>query len=116
MPKTKPAKPYPEFPLFAHATGQWAKTILGKHHYFGKWDDWQGALDSYLEKRDYLYAGQAPPIEYTTLADILNSFVEAKQERLDLGRIRQRTYDEYAEITDTIAATLSKHRPIDGIG
>ena len=46
--KRKPAKPYPEYQLFAHAAGVWAKKIRGKLHYFGPWADPDGALQKYL--------------------------------------------------------------------
>ena len=40
----KPLKPTPDFPLYAHSRGQWAKKVNGKTLYYGPWDDPQGAL------------------------------------------------------------------------
>jgi len=35
----KAAKPHPDFPLFPHAAGRWAKEIQQKLHYFGSTAD-----------------------------------------------------------------------------
>ena len=60
---SKPAKPRPDFPLFPHATGRWAKKVRQKLVYFGKIaDDPKGekALALWLEQKDELLAGRTP--------------------------------------------------------
>src|SRR4051794_11001388 len=93
----KPAKPYPEFPLFPHATKRWAKKIRGKMHYFGPWSDPDGALKKYLDQRDALHAGRKPraDTDYLTLRDLLNRFLTSKKVLLDAGEITPRTFDDY---------------------
>ena len=91
-PKDKPAKPYPDFPLFPHATKRWAKKIRGKMHYFGPWEDPDGALAKYQEQRDDLHAGRKPREDGDGLEvrDLLNRFLTAKQHLLDTREITQR--------------------------
>jgi hypothetical protein len=62
---TKPKKPTPDLPLFSHTSGQWAKKIKGRMHYFGPWKDPQVSLAKYLaldEKpvSDKITSGEKP--------------------------------------------------------
>lgn len=117
MPKPKPdkpGKPFKEFPLFAHATGQWCRKIHGKFHYFGKWDNPDAALEEYMKQRDYLYAGLTPPHESKTLYDLIEAFKTDKLKTLEAGKINERTYKEYCDVGDIIA-TLGKNRPIESL-
>ena len=85
-PRTKPQKPYPDFPLFAHATRRWAKKIKGRFVFFGPWDDPEGALQRYLDQKDDLHAGRSPrPSTYKdglTLRELANRFLTAKKRKV----------------------------------
>ena len=79
--QTKPTKPHPEFPLYAHSGKVWAKKILGKLWYFGPWDDPDGSLKKYLEQRDDLHAGRTPRVQGDglTMRDLVNRFLTSKR-------------------------------------
>src|SRR5229473_7493847 len=88
-PRSKPEKPRPDFPLFAHAAGVWAKKIRGKMHYFGSWDDPQAALDKYLAEKDALHAGRKPREESggTTVKEVANRFLNEKKALVNVGEL-----------------------------
>jgi integrase len=108
----KPAKPYPEFPLFAHAAGVWAKKIRGKLYYFGVWADPDAALAKYLEQKDALHAGRKPRPnpDALTVKDVANAFLNAKQALVDAGELAQRTWDDYKDACDLLVGRVGKAR------
>jgi integrase len=114
----KPNKPYPEYPLFAHAAGVWAKKIRGKLHYFGPWSDPDGALAKYLEQKDALHAGRKPRSDSTgvTVRDLCNQFLNAKVASRDAGEITPRSWQDYKDGCDLIVSHFGKGRLLDDIG
>src|SRR5262252_7879146 len=93
----KPAKPYPDFPLFPHAAGVWAKKIRGKLHYFGPWSNVDAALDKYLKEKDVLEAGRTPGPDHAalTVKNVANLCLTAKQDAQDAGDLSPRTWRDY---------------------
>jgi len=115
MTRTKtqaPPKPYPGFPLTAHHNGQWCKRINGKLHYFGPWEDWQAALDLFLEQKDDLYAGRTPRRrgDGPTLAELMDRFLYSKKLRMESGEMTARSYADYERTCDKIEASISTTR------
>ncbi|HEY7314798.1 MAG TPA: site-specific integrase [Gemmataceae bacterium] len=117
-PSGKPAKPYDDFPLFPHASGQWAKKIKGRMFYFGKWHDPDAALDSYLRQKDALHAGRKPreQAEGTTVKELANAFLQAKQALVDSGDLLARTWTDYKAACDLIVSRFSKSRLVEDLG
>src|SRR5437588_4980624 len=100
----RPSKPYPDFPLFPHATGYWAKKIRGKLHYFGPWADPDGALAKYLEQKDALHAGRKPrpDADALTVKNLANHFLNAKQTFVDAGELSPLTWADYKRVADEL--------------
>jgi integrase len=114
----KPAKPYPDFPLFPHAAGVWAKKIRGKLHYFGPWADPDGALKKYLEQKDDLHAGRKPRPDpgAVTVKDVVNDFLNAKRALVDAGELSPRTWADYKQVCDLAVAHFGKTRLASDVG
>src|SRR3954469_21470896 len=93
-PSGKPANPYPDFPLFPHATGRWAKKIRGKLHYFGPWADPDAALTKYLAQQDALHARRKPRPDSgeVTVKDIANTFLNHKKALVNVGKLSPHTW------------------------
>jgi integrase len=114
----KPAKPYPDFPLFPHATRRWAKKIRGKLHYFGPWDDPDSALAKYLEQKDALHAGRKPRTDpkALTVKDVANAFLNAKQALVKAGELAPVTWAKYKRVSDLLIKHFGKHRIVADLG
>jgi integrase len=118
MPRKPPkhAKPWPDFPLTVHPNGQYSKKIRGRVHYFGPQSAGpDAAVALYQKQKDFLYAGLTPPVEGETVADLLNVFIEQKEQAVEQGELSQVSLDEYVCTTDIMAATLGKSRSLKGI-
>lgn len=120
MPKSdrpKPKKPYPDFPLFPHATGRWAKKIRGKFHYFGKWEDPDGALQKYVEQRDDLQAGRTPRTQNggLTVREACNQFLDSKRHLVDTCELSPRTWDDYHRVCLTVRDVLGRNRVVSDL-
>jgi integrase len=112
--RIKPSKPYPEFPLYAHAAGYWAKKIRGRFYYFGPWEDPDGALTKYEEQKDALHSGKSPRPEpgETNLKDLCNSLLNAKKALVESQELSPRTWEGYKNACDLIVKHFGKRHTI----
>jgi len=92
--RSKTSKPHPDFPLYLHPSGQYAKKILGKTHYFGS--DRDEALEKWLKEKDDLLAGREPSNgDGLTVGRLSNLFLASKQLKVDSGELTQRSWQDY---------------------
>jgi integrase len=117
-PQSKPAKPYPEFPLTAHPAGYWCKKIRGKIHYFGPWSDPDGALKNYEEQKDALHAGRTPrpKPDGLTVKQLVNDFLTHKRDLQNAGDLAPRTWADYKGAADLLIKHFGGGRLVDDLG
>src|SRR5262245_39794154 len=110
--KNKTAKPYPEFPLFHHATGQWAKKIKGRLFYFGV--DPDSALKQYLDQKDDLHAGRPRrrQEDNVMVRDLCNEFLTAKKRQLDARELSPRSFRDYYRACDSLLKFFGRNWPV----
>ncbi len=122
--KSKPAKPRPDFPLFAHPSGQWAKKVLGATRYFGTWDNPKAAERRWKREEPYLREGKEPPPEdkpvvdehqWCTMKILCDSFCNAKLEMVDVGELSIHSFKDYHETCARMVAFFGKDRRVDDI-
>ena len=97
----RPAKPRPDFPLFAHQNGRWAKKVKGKFEYFGKWSDdpkGESAFKLWVDNKDRLLAGRSMrrgAVEGTTVKYLCDHFLTSKKRLRTNGELSPRTFADY---------------------
>lgn len=105
-----------KFPLFPHSSGQWAKKVNGKTHYFGK--DREEALRQWNAEKDSIERGEVRTAELT-VKEMCNQFLFAQQQRKAIGELGERTWDDYRRLCKWIAKVLGDDtavaslRPVD---
>src|SRR5262245_11084376 len=107
----KPEKPSPDFPLYAHSSGKWAKKIGGRTVYFGTWDDPAGALAKYEEatKRDTVSHS------VLTLDRACNAFLAAKDRQKGSGELSARSFEEYRRTCARLLAFYGRERRVESL-
>jgi integrase len=103
--------------LFAHAAGVWAKKIRGKLHYFGPWDDPEGALKSYLAQKDALHSGRKPrpDPEALTVKQLCNQFIHQKTALVESGELTALTLGDYKTACAEILTAFGSGRLVDDL-
>ena len=116
----RPQKPRPDFPLYAHATGRWAKKVRGHVHYFTRWaDDPKGvtALEEWLDVKDDLLAGRVPRNEADalTVVELCNRYLTFKEHLRDNSEITWRTFRDLYDACTGVVETFGKGRAVTNL-
>jgi hypothetical protein len=114
--QSKPKKPHPNFPLFAHATGRWCKKHRERFYYFGSWADPQAAGERFNREWSCSLEGRTPPPiddDGLPVSDCCIYFLTNKRRLLDRGEIRLRTLQVYHRFCPHVVNVFGRERRVD---
>lgn len=108
---------HPDFPLFPHPAGYWAKKVRGKLFYFGKVADdpkGQAALDEWDRVKESRLAGREPrpKAEGITVGELCDRFLQAKEQLVGTKEITAKTFADYKRVTDRVVRHFGKGRVV----
>jgi integrase len=86
-------------------------------HYFGPWEDPDGALAKYLAEKDDLHAGRTRRLDTgaTTVKDVANAFLNAKQALVDSGELSPFTFAGYRRAAEALVRHTGKTRVVSDL-
>jgi integrase len=130
----KPQKPYPAFPLFAHASGRWGKKVRRKIRFYGRWGHKSGAAIVPVDDIEasaraaklefdrcwpwHSQGREAPPKDAGDLATfktLCNAFLTAKQNRVTTGELSLHSLGEYRRTCDLLIDHFGRERRLDDL-
>src|SRR5690349_11650675 len=113
MPRGEPPKkPHKDFPLTPHPNGQWCKKVKRVLYYFGVWEDPDGALKEWLERKDKILAGldrpatggsSVPGADSITVAELVKLYLAARHTDVLKGRLSDETFGDYLRVLEEFA-------------
>ena len=119
--KTRPQKGKDvrkDFPLYAHANGQWCKTIRARKYYFGPWDDPSSAEAEYLRVKEWRQAGLEPPakeVEGFRIRDLANRFLTFKEKLVENDELSPRSFRDYHRHCKNIVEHFGGDRLVESV-
>jgi integrase len=114
-------KPRPDFPLFPHATGRWAKKVRGRTEYFGRIDEdprGERALTEWLDQRDLLLAGRQRRVitGALTVADLANKLLTSKRAQCKAGDISLRSVATWYRVCAMVVEEFGAKHAVEDLG
>jgi integrase len=118
----KASKPRPDFPLFPHASGRWAKKVQGTLLYFGPTaNDPRGdkAIAVWLAEKDYcLLHGRRPPktTGRLTVGNLANKLLNDKHLAVTHGDLTLRTFNAWHQACAAVIRQFGANRHVETVG